>query len=360
MFPTDYASILAQLQSIKPVEYGATRNYLDGAVTRLSPYISRGVISTRQVYDAVVAAGHAPHNIVSFIQELAWRDYWQQLWITYRSHINADLRQPQPLGVYSGIPLAMTEHHTGIHAIDSGIEELYTTGYMHNHLRMYVASMACNIARCQWKIPAQWMYYHLLDADWASNALSWQWVCGANSKKIYYANQENINRYCATEQTGTFLDRSYESLETMAVPDELKIIVTPRFTTTLPSSDEESLDPELPTLIYNFYNLDPNWRKDEQVNRVLLLEPSVFEQYPVSEKSIAFCLALAKENIPSIRIRVGELAALREEVNGKIIFKEHPLNNYSGEEDPRTWLTTVQGEHPSFFAFWKRCQKQLL
>jgi deoxyribodipyrimidine photo-lyase len=69
---------------------------------------------------------------------------------------------------------------------------------------MYIASLACNVAQSQWRIPAKWMYYHLLDADWASNALSWQWVAGTNSNKKYFANQNNINKYCFTKANEYF------------------------------------------------------------------------------------------------------------------------------------------------------------
>ena len=55
---------------------------------------------------------------------------------------------------------------------------------------MYIASIVCNIAKSHWKLPTKWFYYYLLDGDLASNNLSWQWVCGANSSKKYYANQE--------------------------------------------------------------------------------------------------------------------------------------------------------------------------
>jgi len=204
------------------------------------------------------------------------------------------------------------------------------------------------------------MYYHLVDADWASNALSWQWVCGANSKKKYFANQENVNKYTFTKQTNTFLDTSYEALEKMHVPDLLKTIASPQLVTELPARVVPEIDPQLPTLIYNFYNVDPQWRTAMKANRILLLEPSVFEKYPVSRKSIDFCMALAEANIPDIKIWVGEFSEVQKSVNGKIHFKEHPLNAYSGEEDARTWMTTVEGEFPSFFAFWKKCQKQLV
>ena len=181
----------------------------------------------------------------------------------------------------------MLSHQTGIAAIDKGLEAFYETGYMHNHLRMYVASLACNIARCHWKAPAKWMYYHLLDADWGSNALSWQWVCGANSHKLYYANQENINKYCHTNQHDTFLDIAYDKFAELEIPDVLNVVAEPGLTTPLPQTNLPALESNQPVLIYNFYNLDPDWRSDLQANRILLLEPSVFEKYPVSKKVLS-------------------------------------------------------------------------
>ncbi|MFM2360863.1 MAG: hypothetical protein RLY16_2856, partial [Bacteroidota bacterium] len=299
-FVTSYQTVLSKIEDIDPEKYGRTRNYLDGAVTYLSPYISRGVISTRQILETVIKSGFQPYRIEKFIQELAWRDYWQQVALANKARMNDDLKQPQPAAQRVGLPLNLLNHQTGILAIDNAIQDFYNTGYLHNHVRMYIASMACNVAKCHWKIPAKWMYYHLLDADWASNALSWQWVSGANSNKLYYANQENINRYCYTHQQGSYLDVSYDAFEQMPIPDALQQVVVPDFTTCLPNVPEPEIDENLPTLIYNFYNLDPNWRNDLNANRILLLEPSVFKQFPISTKSLEFCLNLAKDNIPGI------------------------------------------------------------
>ena len=94
---------------------------------------------------------------------------------------------------------------------------------MHNHLRMYTAAICCNIGQYHWLQPAKWMYYHLLDGDWGSNALSWQWVAGTNSHKKYIANQENINKYCFTKDENTFLDKSYAELSAFEkIPLEIK------------------------------------------------------------------------------------------------------------------------------------------
>ncbi|ADV50757.1 DNA photolyase FAD-binding protein [Cellulophaga algicola DSM 14237] len=359
-FPTDMDAIQKRIAHVDPRKYASSRNYIDGSVSYLSPYLARGVISTKQVYQSLLERGFTISNAEKFIQELAWRDYWQQVWIHKENAIDSDLKHPQPTVENYEIPKIVAEGTTGIIAIDEAISLLYKTGYMHNHLRMYIASIACNVAKSHWKIPAQWMYYHLLDADWASNALSWQWVAGANSNKKYYANQENINRYCHTTQSTTFLDVAYEDFENLSIPEVLTETYIPRLETTLPTSDTLDLVTELPTLIYNYYNLDPMWRKELTANRILLLEPSLFKKFPVSSKSIEFLLELAK-NIKGIQVFVGEFDELSSLYNlNHCLYKEHPTNNhYSGIEDSRDWMFAVEGYYPSFFAFWKKCKKEI-
>lgn len=360
MFPTSYDSILQRISKIDPVKYGCSRNFIDGAVTHLSPYISRGVISTKQVLEIVIERGYKPAQIEKFIQELAWRDYWQQVWIAKGNAINTDLKKKQePVSNY-GIPQAIVSGKTGIRAIDDSITEFYRTGYLHNHLRMYIAAIACNMGQSHWKYPAQWMYHHLLDADWASNALSWQWVAGSNSNKKYVANQDNINKYCHTEQNGTFLDVDYSEFAQMEIPEILQTTTEVDLDTLLPEKTQIEIETELPTYIYNFYNLDPNWNSDITANRILLLEPSVFEQYPISKKSVDFMLQLAR-NIEGVQVFVGEFSMLIKEYSpSNIHFKEHPLNtNYKGTEIPRDWMFDVTGYFSSFFGFWKKCKKQL-
>ena len=80
-FPTAYSEILYRMKRVEPIKYGKTRNFINGAVTYLSPYISRGVISTAQVFEWVKEeTPYSLSSIEKFIQELAWRDYWQQVW----------------------------------------------------------------------------------------------------------------------------------------------------------------------------------------------------------------------------------------------------------------------------------------
>ncbi|EPR71825.1 FAD-binding domain-containing protein [Cyclobacterium qasimii] len=347
-----------RVREIDPLRYAQSRNYGDGAVTRLSPYISRGVISTRHVYEYIVSLEISEAVSEKLIQELAWRDYWQQVWIAKGDAIHTHLKQAQKPVSNFQIPKAIVEASTGIEVVDTAIRELYRTGYMHNHMRMYVAAICCNMAHSHWLAPAKWMYSHLLDGDIASNQLSWQWVAGAFSNNKYYANQENINRFFHSDQKNTFLDVPYERFENMETPIALRENISLKVGLHLPNIERSPALVDQPTLVYNYYNVNPDWHKGESFQRVLLLEPSQFETYPVHQKCIDFMIGLS-ENIPEIKVFVGELDELLVQVSSEnIIYKEHPLNaHYQGFQEPRDWLSTVTGYYPSFFLFGKSVRK---
>lgn len=359
-FPTEYSAILKRINTINPSAYAKSRNFADGAITYLSPYISRGVISTKQVALSLKQRGFTWKQSEKLLQELAWRDYWQLQWQHYREGINSDLRQPQLKANRKAMPKAILDAATGIEVLDSAVDSLYQRGYVHNHARMYLASAACNLGQCHWHTAAQWMYYHLLDGDWASNALSWQWVVGANSAKRYYANQENLNTFFYSQQKNTFLDHPKELLEELDIPPVLQELAMPSLETAFPATPTLDWKPGLPCLLYTYYNIDPNWHAEANVNRVLLLEPSVFAKYPVAKRNIDFAIELGK-NIPGLQVYVGEFSDFLTEFNPKeILYKEHPLNaHFRGTEESRDWMFNIRGPHSSFFKFWKKAQKEL-
>ena len=358
-FTVEYASILKKIDAINPVKYAHSRNYIDGQVNYLSPYISRGVISTKQVLASLQGKGYSFDQLEPLIQQLCWRDYFQR--IAQVKDINTEIKQVQEHVKHHAIPLSILEAKTGIQAIDQAIETLFESGYMHNHSRLYLAALTCNIGKSHWLHPAKWMYYHLLDGDWASNACSWQWVAGANSSKKYYANQENINKYTASKQRNTYLDTSYEVLPEMEIPASLTATQEFDFELTLPEASQIQFIPDQPTFIYNYYNLDPLWHKDEPGNRILLLEPEFFQKYPVSKKCMDFMLDLSK-NIQGIQIYVGSFQSFSAEYKEtSIYYKEHPLNlAYLGVQEERDWISNdVVGYYPSFFSYWKKVKKHL-
>ena len=325
----------------------------------MSPYISRGVISTKQVLESVLKKGYKISQIESFVKELCWRDYFQR--VAQVKNLDVAIKQEQTPIATNEISSSIINGTTGIEGIDNAIKQLYQTGYMHNHCRMYTAALVCNIAKSHWYHPAQWMYYHLLDGDWASNACSWQWVAGANSSKKYYTNQENINKYTYTNQRNTYLDKSYEEIEAMQSPTALMDTQKFILSLELPVTSDIPFNPGLPTFIYNYYNLDPLWHKDESGNRILLIEPDFFAKYPVSKKCITFMLSLSK-NIKDIQIYTGSFQSFTQKYKSTTIYyKEHPLNKgYIGNKEERDWITEeVAGYYPSFFAFWKKAEKHL-
>jgi deoxyribodipyrimidine photo-lyase len=358
-FPTDYDSILQRIEAIQPVKYASTRNYLNGQVTYLSPYISRGVISLQQIANHVLQQ-YQPNQIEKFLQELAWRAYWQSVWRNIGDDIFTDIKQPQQQVSHRQMILSLEQAETEIDIVDKCIEELYETGYMHNHMRMYVSSIACNVARVHWNQPSKWMYYHLLDGDLASNSLSWQWVAGCFSSKKYYCNQENINRYTNTNQTETYLDNSYEAIGQMQIPEVLKETCKNNLQTELPKTVAPELNQTIPILVYNSYNLDPTWHANIEANRILLLEPSHFRKFPISNKVLQFIIDLSK-NIPHIQVYVGEFESLQQLTNNQLIFKKHPaFSHYDGVAENSTDLfANINGNFNSFFSFWKKCDKEL-
>jgi deoxyribodipyrimidine photo-lyase len=392
------ASLLA---AIDVKRYGKTRNYVSGSVTELGPYVSRGVISTRMVWAYLLGRGHSFEEMFGFVQQLAWRDFFQRVWQGLGDGINEDIRREQEGMVHRLISAAIAAGNTGIEGIDVGIQRLLSTGYMHNHLRMYTAFLTANLAGAHWRLPAQWMYAHLLDGDWGSNALSWQWVSGTFSNKKYIANQENINRYTQTNQRGTYLDLEYETLAEEPVPEVLK--PTLQAAEALPFSECDATSLQLAVtkyglpmfglgssmkenallensqfenaslenqvvdnrlVIYNYYQLDPLFQSSLPGTRLLLLEPSVFERYPIASHCIDFMLSLAME-IPNVQVFVGEfdelVGALGPFGHVEIVYQEHPLNrHYRGNEIPRDWLAPeVEGSFSSFFSYWKKVEKSL-
>ena len=254
---------------------------------------------------------------------------------------------------------AIESADTGIDAIDDNIELLYSTGYMHNHVRMYLSSIACNVAKAHWLQPSQWLYYHLLDGDLASNSLSWQWVAGTFSSKKYYCNQENINRYTKSNQQHTFLDRSYEEITNMRIPEVLIDKSNFYAQTVLPKKIAPILKEGLPVIIYNSYNIDPLWHSGEQANRILLLEPAHFKAHPVSGKVLEFITDLSK-NIADIQIFAGNFEELKNlACDRDIIFKSHPTTvHYEGiAENYDEMFPQVTGYFSSFSSYWKNCSK---
>ena len=177
------------------------------------------MLSLRDVYSAVHARQplDAKHK---FVFELGWRAYWHHVW----QHLGDRIQPALHAGLLTdsayqaAMPDDVLEARTGVPAIDQAVRELYATGYLHNHARMWLASYLVHLRKVHWHAGAQWMLGHLLDGDVASNHLSWQWVAGTGSSKPYLFNADNVAKYAPAHwhSPGTVIDASYEELDLIA------------------------------------------------------------------------------------------------------------------------------------------------
>ena len=205
--------------------YARTRNHVDGAVSRLSAYLRHGVLSLYEVRQAALDQATGGDNAEKFINELAWRDFWQRVYAQIGEGVWED-REPYKTGYAAGdyrpdLPEDIADGETGLRCMDAFSEELRTTGYLHNHQRMWLAAYVVHWRRVRWQAGARWFLQHLLDGDPASNNLSWQWVASTFSHKPYFFNRENLERFsggsycadCPLAARGCPFDVSYEALE---------------------------------------------------------------------------------------------------------------------------------------------------
>ena len=215
-----------RLSKIDTPAYAQSRNHLDGAITGLSPYIRHGVISANDVRNHVLD-NFSKSASQRFLQQLAWRDYWQRLYRQNPDWIWHDI-EDYKTGFTSadyadGLPVDIEAGETGVAAIDQFIRQLLDTGWLHNHARLYLAAYICHWRRVKWQAGARWMMSHLLDGDPASNNLSWQWVASTFANKPYYFNLDNIRKYSGSNidtsaQNNAPLEGSYEMLHDRLFP----------------------------------------------------------------------------------------------------------------------------------------------
>ena len=219
LFPPTLDAARARIAAVRPADYARSRNSLEGAVTRLSPYITHCLVSLPEVL-AGVAERHQLEVRHEFVYELAWREYFRHVWEHRGDGIHLSLHEgPLPEHAYSTeMPLDIRQARTGLPVIDQAVRTLYATGYLHNHARMWLASYVVHLRKVHWRAGADWMVAHLLDGDLASNHLSWQWVAGTGSNKPYLFNSDNVARHApaAWHSAGTVIDASHEALDAMA------------------------------------------------------------------------------------------------------------------------------------------------
>ena len=157
-FEPTLAAAQARIAAVLPAAYARTRNALDGAVSQLSPYITHGFVSLADVL-AGVASRHALNVQHKFVYELGWRAYFRHVWQHRGDGILQSLREGLlPDAAYAReLPTDLRQACTGVPVVDKAVRTLYTTGMLHNHARMWLASYVVHLRKVHWRVAADWL-----------------------------------------------------------------------------------------------------------------------------------------------------------------------------------------------------------
>tara|TARA_B100000287_G_scaffold396155_1_gene411558 strand:+ start:32 stop:1177 length:1146 start_codon:yes stop_codon:yes gene_type:complete len=185
------------------IDYSKLRNFDYGPENRtnvsgLSPYISHGIINEIEIINKSLKKYSFVKN-EKFIQEILWRVYWKgwlelrpNVWLDYLN----DLKKIKENFKNNQNYLIAIDGKTNIECFNYWVNELKENNYLHNHARMWFASIWIFTLKLPWQLGAEFFLQHLYDGDAASNTLGWRWVAGIQTKgKNYLASEWNIKKF---------------------------------------------------------------------------------------------------------------------------------------------------------------------
>lgn len=208
-FQRTRAEALSQWRAFLPrvADYARERNVVttdNHGVSKLSPALRFGLLLREEIARDTLAH-HSFEVAEKWLQEVYWRAYWKgwleqrpQVWTSWRRRV-AELHDSLPNQVLDRVE-AVAAGRSGVAIMDYFADQLRNTGYLHNHARMWWASFWVHVERLPWELGAELFFQHLLDADPASNTLSWRWVAGLQTKgKAYLVRRSNLERWCRND-----------------------------------------------------------------------------------------------------------------------------------------------------------------
>ena len=365
-------NILENFLQKKILKYGQYRNFDYGpnyphkAVSGLSPYISKGIIKEEYILNKI---NDSKNSSDKFIQEVLWRTYWKgwlerhkEVWLDYKDSIKLELENIQYSELAEKYGQAINGE-TNIEPYNEWINQLKNTGYLHNHARMWFASIWIHYFGLPWQLGARLFYDHLLDADIASNTLSWRWVAGMQTLgKKYIATSQNIMKFSLSR----FKSFSLPKLTPVDIPFKKYI------TNEINYNNDFILDPNKKNaFIVVENNLDINFilENKDNISMVLLLQTDSigYDISPISKKFQTSCsndfMNLCKQH--NINIKKIDISKCFNECL-KVLKDEKIFNTYSDyitigfEKDTITKLiTSLKNENISYNFFLSNFYKEV-
>ncbi len=308
-------ALLAQFVPQAGESYAQMRNFdlgPDSVSSRLSPFLRHRILTEPEVISAVANA-HGTEGR-EFISQLLYRTYWKgwlqmrpALWREYRHGVlSAQKRLSTEFGLDRTYEMACAGK-TGIDGFDAWGQELVRTGHMHNHARLWFASIWIFTLQLPWELGADFFLRHLLDGDPASNTLSWRWVAGLHTPgKCYLATPQNIARF--TE--GRFRPKELaESARTIAGSIGVEAGPCPQ---------GGLWDKNLPTaLLLHEDDLSPDWLLNQglrPVSTAFLMTPETRSPFEVSPRIRDFLSSAMRDCAARL---AGRLGGIHGPVNGQ-------------------------------------------
>ena len=281
------------------LEYTKLRNFDFGIQNRkntscLSPYVTHGVINEVEIINKVLKK-HLFSKSEKFIQEVLWRIYWKG-WLELRPGVWADylmsVKTHKEKYKTNKNYLNAIEGNTNIQCFDDWVKELKETNYLHNHARMWFASIWIFTLDLPWELGAEFFLKHLYDGDSASNTLGWRWVAGIQTPgKHYLASEWNIKK---------FTNNRYEKIK-------LNENAKPKVSTKVYSvskndfSNSEVTDVKTLLIFDNSLSFEFSDFKDIKCNKIFIVNSNEIRKISLSNSVMKFKESLLQDQLKRLK-----------------------------------------------------------
>ncbi|MDC0617050.1 DNA photolyase [Candidatus Pelagibacter ubique] len=301
-------------------DYSKLRNFDFGPSNRsnvscLSPYITHGIINELEVINKSLKKFSFAKN-EKFIQEVLWRVYWKgwlelrpDVWSDYLIELDKIKKEFKKNQSY----LDATEGKTNVDCFNQWVIELKESNYLHNHTRMWFASIWIFTLELPWQLGAEFFMQHLYDGDAASNTLGWRWVAGIQTQgKHYLASEWNINKFTNNRFQNIKLSENAKPISN----DKIYSVINKGF------KNSEILEDKTLLIFENNMTFEFSDFKEHKFKKILLVSNNTDRTIKLSEKVLKFKanlledqkIRLKEKSINCETININDLKNITEEV----------------------------------------------
>ena len=301
-------------------DYSKLRNFDFGPSNRsnvscLSPYITHGIINELEVINKSLKKFSFAKN-EKFIQEVLWRVYWKgwlelrpDVWSDYLIELDKIKKEFKNNQSY----LDTIEGKTNVDCFNQWVSELKESNYLHNHTRMWFASIWIFTLELPWQLGAEFFMQHLYDGDAASNTLGWRWVAGIQTQgKHYLASEWNINKFTNNKFKNIKLSENAKPISN----DKIYSVINKSF------KNSEILEDKTLLIFENNMTFELSDFKEHKFKKILLVSNNTDRTIKLSEKVLKFKanlledhkIRLKQKSINCETININDLKNITEEV----------------------------------------------